>query len=344
MQKSFKKKKDMKSYHFLIAAALLATSCKQASNHNGDDSQSETEATLQTDSTEIVSFLKSAYDDVLNAYNKQSEGNPDVEAFDKKYLSPDFLMWQGELEKMAKKYPGEIVGPDGDHWIQAQDWDQVSMRVDSVSTSKGQPTAAITITHSGNCSGQEHITLALCKDVEGCWHIDDFISLSSEKDAIKACVAEDQTMELYAKLIDECKTQRQTRDYTSLDKFNKVPYVTEKYYRLYQQVDSMDKANRAEGLSFFNSDHWGLRQEFHSIDSATVSKCEIMEDGRAIIALDLVVRADYVRKPETYHEPQCMILKWEEGQWRVDDFMQGSTKEKGLSEKDLMLEHLKGED
>ena len=171
----------------------------------------------------------------------------------------------------------------------------------------------------------------------------DGLANDSTETTEKTDAAKEQVMALYDLIIKECEHQRQTRDYTNLDDFNSAPYVTAEYLRLHQQVDSMDEANHAEGLRFFNYDHWGLGQEFHSIDSATVSTCTLMDDGRADVTLDLVVRADYLEEPETFHELQRLLLKWEEGQWRVDDFIQDQGPlEKVVSEKKLMKEYLEG--
>ena len=335
---------------FFLSCLLLTCSCSQTGKTGQSTEPSDDLTDRQKDSTEVIGFIERTYDDVFSAYNKKGS-KPDVEAFDKSYLSPDFLLWQKELEKVSAKYPGEIVGPDGgDHWIQAQDWDQVSMQIDSISLSDNLATAVITITHSGNCVGTERLRLLLCKDDAGNWCIDDFANLSApnavtEKAAIKMCVAEEQLSELYAEIISECKRQRRTRDYTNLDDFNSVPYVTEEYHRLYQQVDSMDEANHTEGLRFFNYDHWGLGQEFLSIDSATVSACTLTDDGRADVTLNLVVRADYIQESETAHEPRRLLLKWEEGEWRVDDFIRGlEPLEKALSEKEMMKNYLVGKE
>jgi hypothetical protein len=323
-----------KKYLFAICVSLLTCGCSQTGRQADGGADEPTDR--EKDSTAVTSFVETVYKDVLSAYNKRG-AEPDAGAFDKQYLSADFLMWQEELEKVAAKHPGEIVGPEGgDHWIQGQDWDLVGMQIDSLWFGQDQPAVFITINHSGNCVGSSHLQLLLSKDDTGNWRIDDFVSGASEKNLIKSCVAGEQIGVLYEMIIKDCKRQTETRDYTSLDDFNDLPYLTHEYHRLYQQVDSMDDANRAEGGRFFNYDHWGLGQEFYSIEAATVSECSIMDDGRADVMLDLTVKADYIRKPDTSHESRRLFLKWEDGQWRVDDFVSPQ----GLSEKALMKEYL----
>lgn len=329
------KQKTLKRLAAAMTGLLLASCGQQAKPTDTAAETSDSTSVVRNDSTDIADRITSIYNDVFGIY--QQNNDPDRRVFDRKYLTADFLCWQHRVDSIAELHMGEIIGPDSDHWILGQDWDKLTMRIDSISL-KEQPVAFITVIHGGKMAPrEEHVALLLQKGDDGNWLIDDFMAYGTgEKDFLKICTAEERINNIYTAIIAECKRQSTSERVANLASFNAAPYLSESYLRLYQQVDSLDEANNAEGLRFFNSDHWGLGQEYSSMDEARIDSCQMMSDKRAYVKATLTVTS--IGTKATEQNAVRLFMVWEDGLWRIDDFMNGT-----LSEKNLMTEYLKDE-
>jgi len=175
-------KKVMKFYPFLLVLLLYIVSCSQ----NKKQPYMEMEASVLDDSLEIVDCVEKIYDEVFDFYNKNE--NVSMIDFDHRFLSSDFQRCYRDLDMASSQETGEIIGINHDHWIQAQDWDKLSMKIQSVKLGK-KPIVTIKIIHSGNIQHSEkNVDLVLTKEDEERWTIDDFVANGfSEKEYIKEC-------------------------------------------------------------------------------------------------------------------------------------------------------------
>jgi len=196
--------------YYLFTAALLLSACGKKTKATDEPfgNTFDGDAVVTNDSTEIIDALTVIYDDVFSFYNNNA--TMELGSFDEKYLSEEFLSLQRQVEEISRDNVGEIFGLDYDHWIQAQDWDAVSMQIKTVDLSGPQPRADIIIIHGGSSIYPTDIplTVLLLKDQQGQWRIDDFVrGNTSEKqflrDAVKNAPVDHHTRKDEDRLIDE---------------------------------------------------------------------------------------------------------------------------------------------
>jgi hypothetical protein len=133
------------------------------------------------------------YDEVCRWYNSHVDSY-EKNSFDEYYLTPDFLKLRNEARSIGAKKSEIPATLDYDHWIQGQDYAQVSVSVDSILI-VSRDTAGVWITL--NNRGVRPLGLLMVKtsrrdDREANWFIDDFVSPDeegnyafSEKEALK---------------------------------------------------------------------------------------------------------------------------------------------------------------
>jgi len=117
--------------------------------------------------------VKQIYDEVFDAYIHLPLEKLITIDFDHKFLSSAFLRLDTIVNEIDKSYPGELGFRDYDHWIQAQDWENLSYSIDSteqVSDTK----AEVWITIS-NFDTKTPLQLSMVKE-NGVWKIGDFIT------------------------------------------------------------------------------------------------------------------------------------------------------------------------
>lgn len=118
--------------------------------------------------------VKQIYDEVFDAYTTLTLAEIINADFDHKFLSFDYLQLDTIINEIDGRYPGEIGFHDYDHWIQAQDWDNLSYTIDStkqVSDTKAQ----VWITISNFNNKKTPLQLSMVKE-NGVWKIADFIT------------------------------------------------------------------------------------------------------------------------------------------------------------------------
>jgi len=160
----------MKKSFYLLAVLFLMTACvnnqQQSDNQNIEEQETTTAVTPQE-------AVKQVYDEVFNAYNNLSEKEVSGVAFDRKFMSSRYLKLDSLVAIEDSKHPGEIGFRDYDHWVQAQDWGDLSYSIDSeTQLSETESKVLITIT---NFNEKTPVELKMVKE-DGTWKIDDIIA------------------------------------------------------------------------------------------------------------------------------------------------------------------------
>ena len=146
-----------KNYIFLILFLFILTGC---GTHNKKDVTAE-------------DAVKQIYDEVFDAYTHLPLEKLATTDFDHKFLSSGFLQLDSIVHEIDKSYPGELGFRDYDHWIQAQDWENLSYTIDS--TEQVSDTRAEVWMTIFNFGTKTPLQLSMVKE-NGVWKIDDFIA------------------------------------------------------------------------------------------------------------------------------------------------------------------------
>ena len=149
----------------IFAATLMLMGC------NNNNQPAEEGAAVSDISAEDA--VKQIYDEVFDAYIHLPLEKLITIDFDHKFLSSAFLQLDTIVNEIDKSHPGELGFRDYDHWIQAQDWENLSYTIDSteqVSDTK----AEVWITIS-NFDTKTPLQLSMVKE-NGVWKIGDFIT------------------------------------------------------------------------------------------------------------------------------------------------------------------------
>lgn len=170
----------MKNTVFLILFLFILTGC--GTNNKKDVTAAEDKAVsdLTIAEEKAVSDLtaedavKQIYDEVFDAYIHLPLEKLFTIDFDHKFLSSEFLRLDSIVTEIDKKYPGELGFRDYNHWVQAQDWENLSYTIDSteqVSDTKAE--VWMSISNFGTKSTP--LQLSMVKE-NGVWKIGDFIA------------------------------------------------------------------------------------------------------------------------------------------------------------------------
>ena len=157
----------MKKTLFFAFVLILMTGC-------GIRQQSETikeePSVVEEISAELA--IMNIYDEIFNAYETLSETEIMAADFDHKFLSAEYLATDSIVRKIDEKYPGEIGFHDYDHWIQGNDWENLSYAIASISkTSDKEAVISMVIF---NCGQEKPIKVKMLKEND-VWKIADFI-------------------------------------------------------------------------------------------------------------------------------------------------------------------------
>lgn len=168
-----------------LMAAVAVVSCGRGG----------TNATDASPENEVRTAVEKIYGYVFDVYNSSCNALYDsVQAFDKRYLSAEFLRLSAAVDRVdSLYYPGEIGFRNYDHWVMGQDWDRVSFAVDSVEMlTDNRALAHLTLSNFGT-EGYPVDLLVLLESDE--WRIGDFIGFfpepGSELESMKAYVDDD---------------------------------------------------------------------------------------------------------------------------------------------------------
>ena len=174
---------------YLLSICLLGLliCCGQKKSHSSNAELAEVTA---DDSLEIVECVTKIYEEVFDFYN--SNENVSMVDFDTRYLSDAFKRAYLMLDEAHSQRLNEFAGIGYDHWIQAQDWEKLSMHVNSVKFERN-PIVNITILHRGNTIQHTDINLdvVLTKEDDGRWTIDDFINNGKSERALIQTLMDD---------------------------------------------------------------------------------------------------------------------------------------------------------
>lgn len=161
-------KKTISALIALVAFAFCMNACTnaQAKQNRSDDDIKE----------EVARRVKEIYDTVIPWYNSHEGDIRSVNDFDERFLSKEMQMMRAQvgaiLRELHEKGEDDIPpGYDYDHWVMGQDWENLSIRTDSIRVlSPDTAEAYMCIT---NCGSPQKFMLMMTRD-EKEWFIDDF--------------------------------------------------------------------------------------------------------------------------------------------------------------------------
>ena len=155
----------MKKYLLLIVIFFLV-----ACASNKEDKHSE---------AYLAERVTAIYEDVFVTYNDNNTVNGwsiiEQRNFEKDYCSEDFNNVLKEVEEYDKKHADEYeMGYfESDYWIQGQDWNDLSMKIDSISElTENNAKVRVIITNFGE---EELVELSMVFERDD-WYIDNFIT------------------------------------------------------------------------------------------------------------------------------------------------------------------------
>lgn len=168
----------------LMSAALM--SCG-GGNHRQEPDALAVEAMEAVDA--IYSHVFEVYNQYLDMEGIEDASYDSMLVFDERYLSSDYLALYRQVMAVDSLYASDGIGFfDYDHWIQGQDWDKLSFRIDTAWTvSPSEVHVKLTISNFGQIT----VELPMVKEADG-WKIGDFITFGpgagSELQAMKEYV------------------------------------------------------------------------------------------------------------------------------------------------------------
>ncbi len=163
----------------MILAASLICSCGPRNNSTPTSEPVAEEPQKTVDvAAEARQAIEQIYAKVLDAYNNHvPESTLKKLKFDKRFLTASFLTDMLIIDSMDNQYPGEVGFHESDHWICGQDWNNVSMHVDSVcKVTDEEAEVWLTLTNMNN---NTHQKLKVVQE-KGQWKIDDFIVIRQD--------------------------------------------------------------------------------------------------------------------------------------------------------------------
>lgn len=168
----------MKKTTILLLSALMVLSCADNKTNENSDS-TDSVAVCSADTIAVIEDVNTpALEDVIKEqieanYNAALKaGNMDASI--KKYCSATFI---SAYDKYNKSIEGEISDIDYDIWLQAQDEDNPSAKIEKVSMiDSDNAEVKVKITNFGENTS---ITLIVVKENDS-WKIDDFINSSGK--------------------------------------------------------------------------------------------------------------------------------------------------------------------
>lgn len=175
----------MKKVLAFIVAALMAGCAQHQNKEAAQLSQysveqlDDSEEITPIDTMEVRRRVAEIYDEVFALYNKSDEvADGALQMFNDMFLSREFR----SLDSTLSARQASEVYPDYDHWIQGQDWQDLSYSIDTISTLPGsRAMVQLSIVNFGQ---PQALQLIMVKD-DSLWMIDDFVTEFSEKQVVK---------------------------------------------------------------------------------------------------------------------------------------------------------------
>ena len=118
---------------------------------------------------QVTARVSSIYNKIFLDYN---HGHENGTAYDKMYCTNAYNKVCRKIDEATSKSPGEVIGIDYDHWVQAQDYENLSYKILSVYIVSPSTTMVnVEITNTGI---KTNVTLKMVYEHDN-WYIDDFI-------------------------------------------------------------------------------------------------------------------------------------------------------------------------
>jgi RNase P/RNase MRP subunit POP5 len=156
----------MKKTLFIVLLIIL-TGC---ASRQQSETVKEEPTIVEEISAELA--IMNIYDEIFNAYETLSETEIMAADFDRKFMSAEYLATDSIVRKIDEKYPGEIGFHDYDHWIQGNDWENLSYAIASISDTSDKEVMISMVIF--NCGQEKPIKVKMLKE-NGEWKIADFI-------------------------------------------------------------------------------------------------------------------------------------------------------------------------
>jgi len=126
----------------------------------------------------LTERVTAIYNDVFGIYNENNDANGlaviSQRDFEKDYCSKDFNDVLKQVEDYDKEHADDDFGfYESDYWIQGQDWNELSMRIESISELK-ENSAKVRV-YISNFGEEELVELPMVFE-RGDWFIDNFIT------------------------------------------------------------------------------------------------------------------------------------------------------------------------
>lgn len=135
-------------------------------------SEPTVETSSVTEELSVEQAIMYIYDEVFNAYTDLSQAEIYEADFDHKFMSSYYLELDTIVREIDESYPSEIGFHDYDHWIQGNDWDNLSYAIVSIrNISDNKAEVDMVIINYGQ---ENPIVVKMVKE-EGIWKIYDFI-------------------------------------------------------------------------------------------------------------------------------------------------------------------------
>lgn len=285
-------KKTIPALIALVAFAFCMNACTnaQAKQNRSDDDIKE----------EVARRVKEIYDIVIPWYNSHEGDIRSVNDFDGRFLSKDMQMMGAQvgtiLRELHEKGEDDIPpGYDYDHWVMGQDWENLSIRTDSIRVlSPDTAEAYMCIT---NCGYPQKFMLMMTRD-EKEWFIDDFRQYDeqakgfaiSDKRNIQDYINENppsaataewdseirkRVNKIFAKVIGICQEAKKRGERPDLSVLCTEEFFSDVYMDAYQRFDRFQK----------NSDHeleaspamWGLSIENDGWREAQIIRVNLLD-------------------------------------------------------------------
>jgi RNase P/RNase MRP subunit POP5 len=176
----------MKKTLFIVLVIIL-TGC---ASRQQSETVKEEPTIVEEISAELA--IMNIYDEIFNAYETLSETEIMAADFDRKFMSAEYLATDSIVRKIDEKYPGEIGFHDYDHWIQGNDWENLSYAIASISDTSDKEVMISMVIF--NCGQEKPIKVKMLKE-NGEWKIADFIREGvSELHEMREYIAADETL------------------------------------------------------------------------------------------------------------------------------------------------------
>lgn len=195
----------------MAVAGLMFTNCagrgvKSLSSHAETGISFTKMAEMEA---EVVARVEAIYDEVIGCYNSQCDINsiPDFNTTD--YLTSR-LYDMRQLTMELCELRGDMYPIDWNHWVQGQDWSDLSIDVDSVRVTAENASQVYVTLHNGGTKTPMRLDMS---EVTGNWLIDDFVT--NGIDGTPFSLSEYQTLNEYCSVICGLMSLQGSWDYLS---------------------------------------------------------------------------------------------------------------------------------